>query len=180
MYARLFVVKDTGNKGKGLFADRPIAKGTIVGFQCEKCEILSGIDPERMTQEERDALFLRAYRREDGTFVAPCDESRYINHSCDANILDSGQGFDIVVRDIREGEEATFDYRCFYDDLNMPCHCGSDVCCKVVTCVHPIPHEIARFWAKRVDVALKRVAEVPQPLMEELRRRAMVLPLACA
>jgi SET domain-containing protein len=180
MYARLFVVKETGNKGKGLFANQLISKGTIVGFQCERCEVLSGIDPERMTQEERDALFLRAYRKEDGSFVAPCDESRYINHACDASILDSGQGFDIVVRDIREGEEATFDYRCFYDDLNMPCHCGSDDCCRLVTCVHPIPDEIARFWAKRVDAALKQVVEVPQPLKEALRRRGIASPLSRA
>jgi uncharacterized protein len=178
MYAKLFVVKETGNKGKGLFSKQLIPKGTISGFECEQYEVLTGIDPEKMSQKEKDELLLRAYRRKDGSFVAPSDVSRYMNHSCDANILDSGRGFDLVVRDIQEGEEATFDYRCFYDDMNMPCYCGAKNCCKIVTCVHPIPDELARFWTKRVDAALKRVNDVPQPLKEELKERSIFFPLS--
>lgn len=178
MYADLFVVKETGNKGKGLFAKEFIPKGTIAGFECDQCEVLTGIDPERMSQKEKDELILRAYRRQDGSFVAPCGVVKYINHSCDANILDSGRGFDLVVRDISKGEEATFDYRAFYDDLKMACHCGSKYCCKIVTCVHPVPKDLAWFWAERVAPALKRVNEVPQPLKEELKQRSVFLPLA--
>ncbi|MCK9573595.1 MAG: SET domain-containing protein-lysine N-methyltransferase, partial [Candidatus Omnitrophica bacterium] len=57
-------------------------------------------------------------------FIAPCDETRYLNHSCNANILGADPGFDIVVRDIKKGEELTYDYRDFYDDIKMQCHCG--------------------------------------------------------
>ena len=173
MYAKLFEVKETDQKGKGLFAAQFVPRGTITGFQCEKCEILRGIDPEKMTQVEKGALFLRAYRIQDGSFVAPCDDSCYINHSCDASILDSGRGFDIAVRDIPKGEEATFDYRGFYDDLNMPCYCGSANCCKTVTCVHPVPEELTRFWVKRVDAALERGSQVPQPLWDTLKARGL-------
>ncbi|MEI7750529.1 MAG: SET domain-containing protein-lysine N-methyltransferase [Candidatus Omnitrophota bacterium] len=178
MYAKLFEVKETGGKGKGLFAKQFIPKGTIPGFECDKCEILLGIDPSKMSEKEKDELFLRAYRKQDGSFVAPCDDSRYMNHSCDANILDSGRGFDLVVRDIQKGEEASFDYRGFYDDLNMPCQCGSKNCCKIVTCAQPIPEDLARFWAKRATAALNRVHEVPQPLKEELKQKSIFLPLA--
>ena len=38
-------------------------------------------------------------------------------------------GFDIVVGDIKKGEEATYDYRDFYDDVKMPCNCGEENCC---------------------------------------------------
>jgi hypothetical protein len=34
MLAKLFEVKDAGNKGKGLFAKEPIPKRTIVSFEC--------------------------------------------------------------------------------------------------------------------------------------------------
>ncbi len=180
MYADLFDVKETGSKGKGLFAKAFIPKGTIIGFECDKCEVLTGIDPERMSQKEKDDLFLRAYRKEDGSFVAPCGVVKYINHSCDANILDSGRGFDLAVRDIQKGEEATFDYRGFYDDLSMPCHCGSNHCCKIVTCVHPVPGKLARFWSERVTAALKAINKVPQPLKEDLKQIAVFLPLADA
>jgi SET domain-containing protein len=38
--------------------------------------------------------------------------------------LGADPGFDIVVRDIKKGEELTYDYRDFYDDIKMQCHCG--------------------------------------------------------
>jgi hypothetical protein len=35
--AKLFEVKDTGGKGKGLFAKEPLLKGTVVTFECQQC-----------------------------------------------------------------------------------------------------------------------------------------------
>ena len=51
------------------------------------------------------------YTKADGSYLVPCDEINYLNHSCNASVLDSGRGFDIVVKDIAKGEEATHDYR---------------------------------------------------------------------
>jgi hypothetical protein len=46
MLAKLFEVKDAGNKGKGLFAKKPIPKGTIVSFECQDCISMSKDDFE--------------------------------------------------------------------------------------------------------------------------------------
>ena len=52
------------------------------------------------TNNEKNLLLKYGYRKDDDSYLLPCDEIIYLNHSCNANILDSGNGFDIVVKDI--------------------------------------------------------------------------------
>lgn len=170
MIAKLFEVRETGNRGKGLFAKKLIPRGTIICFECDACRIMTAeeIGYDEMSEDEKFALLDYAYRKEDGSFVVPCDETRYLNHSCDANILGTDRGFDIVVGDIEKGEEATYDYRDFHDGVVMTCRCGADNCCGVVDFAHPIPDELRAFWNERVNAALTLVDEVDQPLRKEL------------
>lgn len=44
------------------------------------------------------------YAEADGSYLVPCDEIIYLDHSCNANTLDFDRGFDIVVRDIAKGD----------------------------------------------------------------------------
>ena len=177
MIAKLFEVRETQGKGKGLFAKEFIPVGTIICFECDKCKVLTGIDPAKMTVKEKEALLDYAYRKKDGTYIAPCDETRYLNHSCNANILGTEHGFDIVVRDINIGGEATYDYRDFYDDLIMNCQCGEENCCREVTFEHPVPAELLKYWEEKTSAALKLVNEVAQPLKDELKQKSIFLPL---
>ena len=164
MIAKLFEIKTTKNKGKGLFAKEQIPKGTIVWYGCSKCKIISEKEFNKMSKNEKIDFLEHAYRRKDGSFLEPCDEAKFLNHSCNSNILDTGKGFDIAVRNIKKGEEATYDYRVFYDDLNMPCSCGEVNCCKIVTCKHPAPKELEQFWSKKINSAFKLLNKVSQPL----------------
>ncbi|HOH56812.1 MAG: SET domain-containing protein [Smithella sp.] len=179
MIARLIEVRETKNRGRGVFAKEFIPKGTIICFECRQCRVLTAdeLGFYQMSEKEKMALLDWAYRKEDGTFVAPCDETRYLNHSCNANILGTDYGFDIVVENIRKGEEATYDYRDFYDEVKMPCYCGEKNCCKVVDFKHPISEELRHFWAVKVNAALKLVNQVSQPLKEELKKKSIFLPL---
>ncbi|MFA5039291.1 MAG: SET domain-containing protein [Candidatus Omnitrophota bacterium] len=179
MIAKLFEVKETANKGKGLFAKEFIPKGTIPCFECDKCKVVSAseIGYGKMSEKEKMALLDYAYRKEDGTFVLPCDETRYLNHSCNANILGTEFGFDIVVRDIEKGEEATYDYRDFYEDVRLSCGCGEPNCCKVLTFEHPLSEELKQSWAKKIKAALRLVNKVKQPLKDELKQKSIFLPL---
>jgi len=58
--------------------------------------------------------------------------ARFINHSCSANCeaeIDGGRIWFFARRDIRKGEELTFNYE--YDLVEYreyPCHCGSPEC----------------------------------------------------
>ena len=177
MIAKVFEIRETGDRGKGLFAREFVPVGTIICFECNACRTLADIQPGTMSVQEKEALFLYAYRKQNGQYVAPCDETRYLNHSCDANILGVDLGFDIVVRDIQVGDEATYDYRAFYEDLRMTCRCGAPNCCGVLDFRHPVPEDLARFWKTRIDAALDRVNHVPQPLQEALKQKSIFLPL---
>ena len=57
---------------------------------------------------------------------------RCINHSCDPNVFEYKRKV-IAMRNIKNGEEITFDYSiCSIDDWRMKCHCGSQNCRKTV------------------------------------------------
>jgi hypothetical protein len=43
---------------------------------------------------EKRFNFKYGCRKADGSHLLPCDEIIYLNHSCNANILDSEKGFD--------------------------------------------------------------------------------------
>lgn len=121
--------------------------------------------------EERNQLLKSGYENVDGPHRLPCDEIIYPNHSCNANILDLGQGFDIVVRDIAAGEEATYDYRIFHyrDELAFACLCGFENCCGIVRGVHPPHANLKEIWDLRGSSALKDMSEVTQPLGRKIR-----------
>lgn len=57
-----------------------------------------------------------------------------INHSCDPNVGFSNQVMLVSIRDIKAGEEITFDYafnESFFESFN--CSCGSSQCRKTIT-----------------------------------------------
>ena len=172
MIAKLFEIKQTTTKGKGLFAKEFIRKGTMIGFTCKYCQKVSKKKFEKLSRKEQDRIYYEAehpFRERDGTIVTPCDEAGYLNHSCNAKILDSGKGFDIVVMDIEIGEEATYDYRCFGDeDFTLKCLCNEDNCCKTIKFQQPIPKELSSFWENKLTAALSLTKQVHQPLSNEL------------
>jgi SET domain-containing protein len=172
MIAKLFELKETENKGKALFAKQFIPKGTVIIFECPDCKIYSPDYPDGLSDGDRKHFFKHAYQRDDLTYCMACDETIYLNHSCDSNILWSGFDdffFDIVVRDIQPGEEATYDYRVFYNEpclLRGDCQCGSPNCCQKVECIRPIPEDLKSSWQKKVKPALAEIIKVHQPLKE--------------
>lgn len=163
MIAKLFDIKETELRGKGLFAKEYIPIGTVICFECCDCKEFSEQKYNEMSKEEQEIFSEHAYRRKDGSFLMPCDETKILNHSCNSNILDTGKGFDIVVRDIQKGEEATYDYRVFYDNLSMPCLCGEKSCCKIVTCQHPVLGDLQKFWREKIYFAFLSSDQVVQP-----------------
>ena len=169
MLAPLFILKKTKGKGHGLFAKNDIPKGTVVFYECSKCTVIPKSKFDKMNKAQKAKLLKHAYTRKDGSVVHPCGDSVYMNHSCEPNVLDTGKGFDIVVRDIKKGQEATYDYRVFYDkDWGFKCHCGAKNCCGIFSCCRPLAPGVKAFWGKAVAPAMKQISKVPQPLQEKL------------
>jgi SET domain-containing protein len=127
-------------QGRGMFALRPIRKGARV------IEYIG----ERISHREAD----RRHTSEDGwsphTMLFIVDgktvidatsrgnSARWINHSCRPNceaVDDTGRIYIEAIRDIRPGDELTYDYNLRLDDPHTPaakkahaCHCGAPRC----------------------------------------------------
>jgi len=139
MPKRLCKVAPSTIHKRGLFATCDIEAGT---------DIIQYVG-EKITKEEstRRALEWEEKARKSGSglvYIFELDDewdldgrlgrnpARYINHSCDGNceaINYDGEIWIVARKDIKEGEELTYDYG--YDMehfLDHPCKCGADNC----------------------------------------------------
>jgi SET domain-containing protein len=137
----MFTKKRSKIHNTGLFATSDIAQGTrIVEYAGEKITAREG--------DRRVEASLNSHRK-NGTNGAvyifylserysldgnvPYNQARRMNHSCDPNTdtdIIRGKIWIIAIRDIKKGEEITFNYgyefRADYKD--HPCRCGSRQC----------------------------------------------------
>lgn len=143
MYERgqsdLCEVRDSGIHGRGVYATQDISKETqIIEYLGEY------IDKE---ESERRAWDQVAHAEDTGDAAVyiftldkkwdidgnvPWNDARLINHSCDPNCeawIEGDEIFIYSLRDIKSGEELTFDYGfdvdCYKDH---PCRCGAKNC----------------------------------------------------
>ena len=135
------VVRRSGIHGRGVFARRPLREDESV---CEyKGEIISEAEVTRRYPENMEGL--------NHTFIFGIEYdvnidggsngniARWINHSCDPNCdtYDKGKRMFIrAIRDIRPGEELTYDYNIEAGEritnavkARWPCWCGAKHCC---------------------------------------------------
>ena len=174
MIANLYVIKASPKYGKGakrLLATQFIPRGTIDAFICKKCGTYSEEALAKLPRTELDFLIDHEVKRESGLYSHYCDKRMmYDNHSCNANCLSSDKGFGIVVRDIKKGEEATSDYRRYGEKVHFVggCKCGEKNCMGNTTFRPPAPKKLQKFWNDKINVALKLIPYVKQPLKKEL------------
>lgn len=148
--------------GLGVFATAPIPRGTIV-YAMDRLEIVLPPDsPLRDKPPFAEAVWRYAYRSPRGRWIISWDHGKYVNHSCQANTLNTGYGFEIAVRDIPDGDEITDDYGMLNLPYEMRCLCGSPGCRGAVR-----PGDFTRYharWEHIVQLALADVFHVEQPL----------------
>lgn len=136
-----YVVRASGIHGNGVFASRKIPAGQrIVEYRGER------IDWETALQraEEKDGplghTFL--FSLADGRVIdggRRGNAARYINHSCEPNCEamehEDGRVYIYALRDIRRGEELSYNYALIYDGRHtaaikraFACRCGAPGC----------------------------------------------------
>jgi len=127
--------------GRGLFAARSIKKGEILTISGGV--IIPRHEMNRIPATVRNICFFAG----SGYYMCPRSFKKispdfYINHSCSPNAATSENILEIIaLRDIRAGEEITYDYRTDYNSLEQryrawrrfKCRCGSPNCVKVIT-----------------------------------------------
>ncbi len=147
------VVRRSGIHGRGMFAHRLIREDETV---CEyKGEIIDEAEAARRYPEDMDGLnhtFVFGVEHDyniDGG--AKGNGARWINHSCDPNCdtyEKSKRMYVRAIRDIRPGEELSYDYNIEAGEritkavkARWPCWCGAKKCRGTVLVPSPKPRK---------------------------------------
>ena len=130
---KLYKIKKSNIDNRGLYASRDIKDGTkIIEY---KGKIVTKKKVEEDSKFDNDkAIYLFNLNKKydlDGDFRY--NTARLINHSCNPNCEVSGVGLKVwvyAIRDIKKGEELSYDYGFGYDEYykDFPCKCGSKNC----------------------------------------------------
>lgn len=132
------VVDRSGKKGLGVYAKRSIKKNEIVavtgGYIMTRPEIKKlPRELENLTYQVEDNLFIGVKQK------AEVEDNWMFNHSCEPNLGQRGQLSLVAMRQIKSGEELTFDYATASyrikgaSQFKMRCLCGAKNCRKVIT-----------------------------------------------
>lgn len=136
--ARRIVVRSSSIHGKGVFATRAIAKGTRV-IEYKGTRITEAAADAKYGDDEGTHTFLFLLEDEmviDANYHG--NSARWINHSCNPNceaVEDDGHVFIDAIRDIKPGEELSYDYQLIVEEHYTPalkrlyaCACGARHC----------------------------------------------------
>ncbi len=135
-----FEIRETKGKGKGAFAVCDIKAG-------EKITEFTGDVVDRKTIHER---ILNGEERiddplqiGDDEFMDIDNEAYFFNHSCEPNAGIRGIADLVAIKDIKTGDEITFDYSTTVgtniNNWQMQCLCGTPNCRKIIANVSSIP-----------------------------------------
>lgn len=141
------LIRNTG-KGKAVFAGRDIKAGEFI---CEFTGPLCSMEEYLKLHDPANNHYLQI---DDDRFMGPSGSADdLINHSCNPNgglVYRDGAVKYIAIRDIREGEELSFDYSTTMDEdgWEMDCLCGDPACRKKVRDFKHLPAEIQEKYIK--------------------------------
>ena len=131
-------VQTTKGYGKGIFAKKNIKKDEIVS-------VLGGHVFEAFKEQKMlEKLSDYSLQINENLVIGPMsareiDDSDYFNHSCSPNVGFNGQIFLVAMRNIKKGEQITFDYAMVISKAKgarfykMRCLCGSKNCRGYIT-----------------------------------------------
>ena len=138
--SRKIQVRRSGVHGKGVFALAPIAEGErIIEYVGE---VISWKEAQRRhPHNPADPNHTFYFHVDDKRVIDAAvggNSARWINHSCDPNCEadeQDGRIFIKALRDIKPGEELSYDYGLIIDErytpklkAEYPCWCGSKYC----------------------------------------------------
>jgi SET domain-containing protein len=123
----MHLIVKTGVSGRGVFAQQPIAPGSVLLHFTGPLLRYEQTTPQTLALQIGPNLYLGASGNMDD----------FVNHSCNPNcgmVIEGTRVTLIAIRDIAAGEELFFDYSTTMDedDFEMTCRCGEAVCRKIV------------------------------------------------
>lgn len=126
-------------EGEGLFATRDIKKGEII-FKIKGKKVKFLIIDEK----KADSADMNWFGYGKNTWTDSNNYGVYFNHSCKPNSSIKGKVTFIANKNIKKGEEVTFDYSASEADIffKFDCNCGNKECRKVVKSIQFLPRKI--------------------------------------
>ena len=137
-----FTVRNSGIHGKGVFAATSIPKRARI-IEYKGARMSEAAADEKYGDDESPHTFL--FLLDDGTVIDANrrgNSARWINHSCDPNCEaneENGRLLIDAIRDIRRGEELTYDYKLIVEERYTPtlkrlyaCDCGAPRCRRTI------------------------------------------------
>jgi SET domain-containing protein len=165
------IKKKSSVTGYGLFANKDIPKGTVI-WKYGNVRVYTKEQYENFSDRYKKILLHFCYEGINDTLVYCTDNSKYFNHSCDPNTMSIDSEKDIAIKDIKVGEELTYDYGYWYVKFNKPFICK---CCSE-NCRHIIKREFANSSVisnlnNSANEAWKNSSNVKQPLLIEIENK---------
>lgn len=149
--------------GYGVFATSFIAAGTLVYVQDALDIVLPPHSPLLQDKNHRPLIDKYAVLEPPhGRRVLCWDIAKYVNHCCHCNVISTGYGFEIALRDIQPDEEITDEYALFNLNWDLTLICRHEDCRGQLR-LQDLDHACAQ-WDAQIQAALTRVSDVPQPL----------------
>ncbi|MBP9706137.1 MAG: SET domain-containing protein-lysine N-methyltransferase [Oligoflexales bacterium] len=148
--------------GLGVYATKPIAKGSIT-YALDPLELILA-PHNKLLEDVQIAQMVEKYSYVDnsGRYILSWDHAKYVNHSCSANSMSTGYGFEIALRDIDVGEQITDEYGLFNMFYNLKCACGSSNCRGTIKKDDMMT--FSKIWDEQVKEVLSQIKVPEQPL----------------
>ena len=150
---KLYKVKKSNIDKRGLYASKDIKSGVKIIDYVGKLITKKEAQQNSKFDNTRDIYLFDINEKYDLDGDFKWNAARLINHSCNPNCEVEGAGLKLWIgslREIKKGEELTYDYGFGYDAdyKQFPCKCGS------VNCVGYIVREGSRW---RISKKIKKI-----------------------
>ncbi|MFT3933913.1 MAG: SET domain-containing protein [Chitinophagaceae bacterium] len=141
--------------GRGVFANDAIAKDEIIAvwdgdvYEASKNSELPN-DAPLMVADHAIQFDYNKWRDSNGL-------ARYINHSCEPNCGIKGLFTIVAMRNIKKGEEITWDYEMTENsDWEMDCQCGCETCRQTIRAYRFLPPSVKSKYENYTSDWLKQ------------------------
>lgn len=144
-------VKKSKLHGRGVYTKENISKG-------ETIFIIKGHRKHLVVKGKKESDMGPAWVGiKHGEWIDPTPPALYLNHSCNPNAGIKGAVTLKALRNIKSGEEITFDYATTEDDVywQMKCGCGSKNCRKIVRSVQFLPEKQFKSYLPYIPTFFK-------------------------